>query len=1016
MCSDHSRVYIDPDVCRVQLGYDPTAKVFTDDIYPVELMDPTMSATAEMDPAASATAELDPEVPVMKRESNFFKKVKPQKKKLSIKSEKNGNSGIDDKQDGGTSGANQNRNKSTMHWQSSSPADTTQSNSSFGSQLDPTATDSQDTIVNMELHTSLSLKDILDEYVFKKEYILNPHGISDCAKMMAICIKSFLVAKRTWLVTVLRTVTPSLLLIAGLLLDMHGHFTNQPLSYWYTLDNVPQSNVRIVTTNDTDDALVNIYIHLIPASHFPLLIQRHIYLNTTIQKTEQASANYTEERGNSTLYIGVDFTNKLYRHGVAEYSIKFYHTMSLSLQMLLNAHVRRLLGHDYSVNSGLVTVEYLQDQVEKILCPSTTLSLNLGLVIFSMATISTLIRDRHSGAKDLLELYGVTPFLYWLSTFAWDMAVYTVLVISIMVIFCLDKVDFIDDDRWIVMVGVLYLSAAAFFSEMYVLQKLFDVPMHGIMFFVILHIFTGVCGSFTLLFWKYTRSEPEYLRDFIPTLNIVLEALSPLYSYTAAVMPFPALATVLRSKGSLFEYINDIEFNGVVVGLHRPLMVLVCQSLLFWVIVLLIDSSCFRKLCSLRCNIGDVSPLTPELKEVEDEDLAMVRGEVNLAVLNNRIFEASLVLQDLRKCYGKHVAVDGTFLILYKGDCFGLLGPNGSGKSTTLRMITGIEPVTSGSAYVKGYSIEDYLSQVRNLISFTPQHNYLCPHLTGRETMLFFGRLRGIPDSHLHKEVDSLLNVMTLKLLADSRVDSYGKSKRRLLSVARGFLGSPVLVILDEPSKGLDIEEKKVLWSVMRKVTESESTILFTTDSVEECETVCTNMAIQVSGKLKCLGSPSHLTSRYAVGYTIVLYLRPEFRDAQFTDRLIEYVVEKFPDTTVSERNSELLRFRIRLSGEKLHEIFHTLKGVMKKFHLQNYMVHETTLEQVYLSFTLGYQVKPVKLIPIKKTVTWAEGTIDVVNSIPNKYSDYQNKKTMRKPSISPEDIAKYFKKHFPSA
>lgn len=96
-----------------------------------------------------------------------------------------------------------------------------------------------------------------------------------------------------------------------------------------------------------------------------------------------------------------------------------------------------------------------------------------------------------------------------------------------------------------------------------------------------------------------------------------------------------------------------------------------------------------------------------------------------------------------------------------------------------------------------------------------------------------------------------------------------------------------------------------------------------------------------------------------------------------------------------------------------MHEIFHTLKAVTKKFYLKNYMVHETTLEQVYLSFTLGYHVKPVKLIPIKKTVTWAEGTLDVVNSIPNKFSDYKNKNKIRKPSISQEDISRYFKKRF---
>lgn len=108
--------------------------------------------------------------------------------------------------------------------------------------------------------------------------------------MKAICTKSILITKRSWLVTVLRTGTPSLVLLAGLLLDMHGHVTNQPVSIWYSLDKVPQSTVRIVTANGTDDALINIYIHLIPASHIPLLIN----LDTTNQVTVTAKVLVVE--------------------------------------------------------------------------------------------------------------------------------------------------------------------------------------------------------------------------------------------------------------------------------------------------------------------------------------------------------------------------------------------------------------------------------------------------------------------------------------------------------------------------------------------------------------------------------------------------------------------------------------------------------------------------------------------------------------------------------------------------
>ena len=217
--------------------------------------------------------------------------------------------------------------------------------------------------------------------------------------------------------------------------------------------------------------------------------------------------------------------------------------------------------------------------------------------------------------------------------------------------------------------------------------------------------------------------------------------------------------------------------------------------------------------------------------------------------------EAAVVTQNLQRRYDDRIAVRGISLEIPHGEIFGLLGPNGAGKSTTLSMIsTRIRP-TSGDAWVYGQHVVKNVHAVRRLLNVAPQEEALYPTLTAVENLAFFARLYGVPSGDRARRIADALDAVALTARKDDRVDTYSGGMRRRLNLGCALVTGPRLVLLDEPTVGVDPQSRAHIFDAVRHLRAQGMTIVYTTHYLEEAEDLCDRIAVMDDGAIVALGT-----------------------------------------------------------------------------------------------------------------------------------------------------------------
>jgi lipooligosaccharide transport system ATP-binding protein len=219
----------------------------------------------------------------------------------------------------------------------------------------------------------------------------------------------------------------------------------------------------------------------------------------------------------------------------------------------------------------------------------------------------------------------------------------------------------------------------------------------------------------------------------------------------------------------------------------------------------------------------------------------------------------------LSKNFGDRVAVDHLDLEVPARVCFGLLGPNGAGKTTTLRMIYGVTRASSGTIRVFGMDIGDHLREVRSRLGVTLQHNVLIEALSPKENLQVFGRYHLLREPELTRRAEELIGFLELRSHADTPVRQLSGGFQRRLAIALSLMNGPELLILDEPTTGLDPAVRLALWSRIRDLRSVGTTVLITTHYMDEAQRLCDQVAIMSEGKVIDAGAPADLiTERLA--------------------------------------------------------------------------------------------------------------------------------------------------------
>ncbi len=301
--------------------------------------------------------------------------------------------------------------------------------------------------------------------------------------------------------------------------------------------------------------------------------------------------------------------------------------------------------------------------------------------------------------------------------------------------------------------------------------------------------------------------------------------------------------------------------------------------------------------------------------------------------------DAVVVAQGLRKRYGNFEAVKGIDFSIELGECFGLLGPNGAGKSTTIRMICCLTEVTGGSLAVMGQQAFPGNLTIKRQLGVVSQDDNLDPSLTVRENAEIHGRFYGLPFRESRQRADELLEFMQLESRVDSQVRSLSGGMRRRLVIARALMGRPRLLILDEPTTGLDPQARMMVWAKIRELRTQGVTVLLTTHYMDEAERLADHLLVMDQGLILERGTPAELIQR-VVGEDCL-----EIRE--LTDGAMDAICAQLADySAYLERQVDSLL----IYGEEMEAIIESLYG--KGLLPRGYYRRRASLEDVFLKLT----------------------------------------------------------------
>jgi len=297
---------------------------------------------------------------------------------------------------------------------------------------------------------------------------------------------------------------------------------------------------------------------------------------------------------------------------------------------------------------------------------------------------------------------------------------------------------------------------------------------------------------------------------------------------------------------------------------------------------------------SNKVSFGNRNNPNPPSLLTEDEEV--IKESEKLKTLNPTGSEASnfsIVIKNLEKSYGKSKAIQNINFGLNYGECFALLGVNGAGKTTTFKCLTNEVFPTKGQIYIAGRDSIKEFEDVRRLIGYCPQFDATFEYMTVTENLYYYSLIKGIPAERQLGMINSIIDEMKLSEQLNKPAGTLSGGNKRKLSVAIAMLGNPPIIFLDEPSNGMDPEARRFMWAVIQKICtqRKKSSVILTTHSMEEAETLCRRMGIMVKGRFKCLGTSTGIKDRY--GAVIIKFFSSIF-GFKFKNVLFFYFIFNF--------------------------------------------------------------------------------------------------------------------------
>uniref|UniRef100_A0A336MK43 CSON001010 protein n=1 Tax=Culicoides sonorensis TaxID=179676 RepID=A0A336MK43_CULSO len=645
-----------------------------------------------------------------------------------------------------------------------------------------------------------------------------------------------------------------------------------------------------------------------------------------------------------------------------------YHTAPLTILMMQNA-ILKTFRDDCEIrvtNKPLpVSATSRTQQLNQGNNMGFQLAFNTGFAMAFVSAFYTLfyVKERVTRSKLLQFVSGVNIVTYWTISFIWDYLSFfftVILYIICLVIFQEEGWRTFSELSRVTLILVLFIWAVLPLT--YVLSFWFTIPSTGFTRMAMLNVLTGVI-VFTVVFILQSGVFPN-----TENLGNILNWIFLIFPHFAMIQAFSNLNIITQTnqickaqcdaltgctEQLMCQFIpfccnQDKYFEWDRPGSGSNLVYMGAVGAVLLILLLLKE----YKLLRLPKSAANKTIAETE-DDVMDDDVKVEKDKIK-GLVQHELNEYNLVMRDMTKYYKKFLAVNQLCVGVNHSECFGLLGVNGAGKTSTFKMLTGDEAISKGDAFVQGLSLTSKMDKVQKLIGYCPQFDALLEDLTGRETLRIYCLLRGIPNDMINSVILRLGTELNFMKHIDKKVKAYSGGNKRKLSTAISMIGSPAVIYLDEPTSGMDPGARRQLWNVIMQMRKKGRSIILTSHSMEECENLCTRLAIMVNGEFKCIGSVQHLKNKFSKGFVLQIKKKRNVPGEPTSDinNIKTFINSHFPGAYLKEEHSDMLAYHIPSTTLKWSQMFGIIEDNKEALDIQDYSLGQTSLEQVFLFFT----------------------------------------------------------------
>ncbi|EFA80037.1 ABC transporter A family protein [Heterostelium album PN500] len=617
------------------------------------------------------------------------------------------------------------------------------------------------------------------------------------------------------------------------------------------------------------------------------------------------------------------------------------------ISMLNNAFIKIAMGQNYSINGDLSIYEVrINSNIDSFPYMQAMLFLPIVFTFIFPVFVFNLVQEKEKKLFQVMSMMGLKNITYILSNYLFFIILYLIIA-TVMIVMGLggSLPYFLKEPFRIILLIVVYgfalVSLAFLFSAFFWKSKTSAIISY------IFILVTPLVGSILDLFVFGLKTVP------LPYLWV------PQFAFSHGLYAnFITLSTYDDAYSNMTSLSNYSEYGRVVVTL-------VMEAIVFFLLGVYLNNviprefgvtlspfypfydmkKLFKKKIFENHQVEETSLLVNDTDDIfeEDQDCANERTKAH----SNQKFLLKAI--NIKKTYKTKGVVKEALvnfcLTSGEGEILGLLGPNGAGKTTFIHIIGGMYQPTSGDAFINGLSIRNEMHSIYNFLGFCPQHDILYDDLTIQQHLEFYSKLKGLFDTRqkILEHIDYVLGMVKLAEHRNKKITELSGGMKRRVSISIALLGNNKLILLDEPSTGLDPDARRSVWDIIQEIRH-DKTILITTHNMEEADVLSNKIAIIASGRLQCVGSPIYLKNRYGNGFKLqIVPLNEGFRSS-----LIKFVLDNYPMAMQQESVSDELIFLIPKDSD-ISTIFDIISKNKHELGIKEWGVSQTSLEEIFM-------------------------------------------------------------------